>query len=91
MLAADRAALNVLEQMPPLLVLLWPHAVFVSAGSVTIAGVIYLAARALHPFALGKTLGGMIHNRVLIAMVPAYLVLTYLGVTLVFAAGRSLP
>jgi len=86
LLAADRAALNLLEQMPPFLVLLWLHAVFVSAPGATLAGGIYLAARAAHPFLLGRSLGGMIRNRVLLSTVPAYLVITHLALSLAWAA-----
>lgn len=57
MLAADRVQLNTLEHMPPFLVLLWLNAVFVSPFSASVAGAIYVAARALYPFLLGGRLG----------------------------------
>ena len=36
--AADRTAMNFLEQMPPFLVTLWLHAAFVDAGRSTLLG-----------------------------------------------------
>ena len=77
MLAADRMQLNTLEQMPPFLVLLWLNAVFVSPMSATIAGGIYVLARALYPLALGKRLGRGVRAMVLASTVPGYLVILY--------------
>ena len=77
MLAADRMQLNTLEQMPPFLVLLWLNAVFVSPMSATIAGGIYVAARAIYPLALGKRLGRGVRAMVLASTVPGYLVVLY--------------
>ena len=50
LLAADRIQLNMLEHMPPFLVLLWLQAFVVSAESATLMGWIYLGLRALYPF-----------------------------------------
>lgn len=75
MLASDRMQLNLLEHMPPFLVLLWLHAVFVSVDVATAAGAVYVAARALYPFALGFRVGRNIRALTLAATVPGYLVL----------------
>ena len=82
MLAADRAQLNMLEHMPPFLALLWLHAAFVSPGSATLAGVIYVAARIAHPVVMGSKLGRGVRLTILFATLPGYLVLTYLMVGL---------
>lgn len=50
LLVADRTMLNMLEQMPPFLVTLWLHAIFVSPVSATIGAWIYIATRAIYPF-----------------------------------------
>lgn len=78
MLAADRIQLNMLEHMPPFLVLLWLNAIFIGPGGATLAGAIYVAARALYPLLIGGRLGRGIRSTVLIATVPGYLVLAYL-------------
>lgn len=77
MLAADRMQLNTLEQMPAFLTLLWLNAVFVGPRGATIAGGIYVAARALYPFAMGKRLGRGIRALVLASTVPGYAVILY--------------
>ena len=75
MLAADRIHLNMLEQMPPFLVLLWLNAVFVGATSTTIAGGIWVAARLLYPFVMGSRLGRGLRAAILLSTVPGYLVI----------------
>jgi hypothetical protein len=85
MLAADRVQLNMLEHMPPFLVLLWLHAVFVGPGSATLAGGVYLLARVSYPLMLGQQLGRGIRRQVLLATVPGYLVLAWLAGGLVVA------
>lgn len=77
MLAADRTQLNMLEHMPPLLVLLWLNAVFVGPRGATIGGALYIAARALYPLLLGRRLGRGIRAQVLIATGTGYAVLAY--------------
>ncbi|MEN0060785.1 MAG: MAPEG family protein [Myxococcota bacterium] len=78
MLAADRTQLNMLEHMPPFLLLMWLHAVFVSPLSASVAGGVYLVARIGHPILMGSRLGRGIRLAVLIATVPGYLVIVYL-------------
>lgn len=82
MLAADRGQLNMLEHMPTFLVLLWAHAVFVSATTATIVGGIYVASRALYPFVWTARMKGTI----LIATLPGYLMVLYFVTTLLYAA-----
>ncbi|MFT5584054.1 MAG: putative MAPEG superfamily protein [Cognaticolwellia sp.] len=77
MLAADRMQLNTLEQMPPFLVLLWLNAVFVGPMGATIAGGVYVLARAAYPLALGKRMGRGVRAMVLASTVPGYLVILY--------------
>lgn len=57
LLAADRVQLNTLEHMGPFLVLHGLNAVYVSPFSATVAGSLYVAARALYPFLIGERLG----------------------------------
>ncbi len=75
MLAADRIQLNMLEHMPPFLVLLWLTAVFVGPGPATLGGVIYLLARLGYPLAMGSRLGRGIPARIMLSTAPGYLVL----------------
>jgi len=84
MLAADRVQLNMLEHMPPFLVLLWLNAAFVDPRSATIAGGVYVAARALYPLALGTRLGRGVRAAVLLSTVPGYLVLGWFSGALVW-------
>ncbi len=86
MLASDRAQLNMLEHMPVFLVLLWLNAVFVGPLGATIAGGIYLVARAAYPILMGGRLGRGIRVGLLAATVPGYLVIVYLSVRLIVAA-----
>ncbi len=87
MLAADRMQLNTLEHMGPFLALLWMNAVFVNAWSATVAGAVYVAARAYYPFALGMRLGRGIRAQVLASTVPGYVVIVYFVGRLVAALG----
>ncbi len=89
MLAADRMQLNMLEHMGPFLVLFWLNAVFVDGPWTTVAGGVYVAARAIYPFMLGGRLGRGIPGKVLVATVPGYAVLTYLCGALVAAMFTS--
>ena len=82
MLAADRIQLNMLEHMPPFLVLLWLHAAFVGAESATIAGGVYVFARAIYPLVLGQRLGRSVRNSILVSTVLGYGVIAYFGVSL---------
>lgn len=88
MLAADRIQLNLLEHMPPFLVLLWCNAVFVGTQSATVAGAIYVLARLAYPFLMGNRLGRSIQAKVLIATVPGYGVMLWLLGALLWALLR---
>jgi hypothetical protein len=78
MLAADRIQLNMLEHMGPFLALLWLNAIFIGPRGATIAGGIYVGARALYPLLMGKRLGRGIQAKILISTGAGYLVLVYL-------------
>lgn len=88
MLAADRMQLNMLEQMPPFLVLLWLNAAFVGPTGATWAGAVYIAARLLYPVVLGSKLGRGIRAQVFLATGPGYLVIIYLAGALLFRLWR---
>ena len=83
MLAADRVQLNTLEHMPPFLVLLWLNAIFVGPLGATIAGVVYVLARAAYPVVLGARLGRGVRLGIVLATGPGYVVLAYLSGALV--------
>ena len=85
LLAADRMQLNTLEHMPPFLILMWLVAVFVGPQPATIAGAVYLAARAYYPLVLGTRLGGGIKPKILLSTGVGYGVLVYLAGALVMA------
>jgi hypothetical protein len=89
MLAADRYQLNMLEHMPPFLALLWLHAVFVGPTSATVAGAVYVAARALYPLMMGSRLGRGLRWSIFVATAPGYLVLAWLAGGLVWALVRG--
>lgn len=86
MLAADRTQLNMLEHMPPFLVLMWAHAVFVSTSTATIVGGIYVASRMLYPIMLGRKMGRDIRWTILFATGFGYLMVAYFIGTLLHAA-----
>ena len=86
MLAADRVQLNMLEHMPPFLLLMWLHAVFIGTTGATIAGSVYLAARVAYPLLMGARLGRGIKAAILLATLPGYLVIAYLGGALLYGA-----
>ena len=86
LLAADRVQLNTLEHMPPFLLLLWLNAVFVGTFSATIAGAIYVAARALYPSMIGRKLGRGIKASIFLSTAPGYGVLAWYCGALVYAA-----
>jgi hypothetical protein len=85
MLAADRVLLNIHEHMTPFLALLWLHAVFVGPVGATVAGAVYVVARAAYPFLMGGRLGRGIPARIVIATGVGYLVLGYLAAALGYA------
>ena len=76
MLAADRVQLNMLEHMPPFLVLLWLQSLLVSPQSAAVLGGIYLLLRASYPVFLGSTLKRDIPRRLLLNTFAGYAVLT---------------
>lgn len=84
MLAADRSMLNMLEQMPPFLCLLWLHSVFVGSFGASVAGGVYVIARVAYPFLLGRNLDAL-PPRVLVATFTGYGVLVYLAGALAWA------
>jgi uncharacterized membrane protein YecN with MAPEG domain len=86
MLAADRYVGNMLEHMPPFLLLLWLNAIFVGPDGATLAGGAYVLSRVVYPFAMGKTLGRGIPNRIMLATIIGYVVLSYLVVRLIVVA-----
>jgi hypothetical protein len=86
MLAADRCAGNMLEHMPPFLVLLWLNAIFVGPRGATFAGGAYILSRLVYPFVMGRRLGRGVPSRIMFATVIGYLVLTYMAVRLAIAA-----
>lgn len=85
MLAADRTQLNVLEHMGPFLVLLWLNAVFVSPMSATVGGGVYVAARLLYPFVMGRKTGRSAPALIMASTVPGYLVLVWFAGALIAA------
>jgi hypothetical protein len=85
MLAADRYVGNMLEHMPAFLLLLWLNAVFVDPRSASWAGAIYVGARVIYPFVMGRRLGRGVPNRILFVTVTGYLVLAYFIARLVAA------
>ncbi len=83
MLAVDRVQLNTLEHMPPFLILLWLHAVFVSPNGATIGGAIYVVARALYPVFMGQRLGRGVRGQIMFATGTGYAVLIYFAGALI--------
>jgi hypothetical protein len=88
MLAADRYMLNMLEQMPPFLVLLWLYSVFIGSFGATVAGSIYVATRVAYPILLGRSIESGLPTRILFATFTGYAVLIYLAGGLFLAALR---
>jgi hypothetical protein len=89
MLAADRCVGNMLEHMPPFLLLLWLNAIFVEPRGAAIAGAAYVGSRVVYPFVMGRQLGKGVPTRILFATVIGYLVLAYLALRLVVAVAVS--
>ena len=85
MLAADRNQLNLLEHMPPFLIVLWLYAVFVSALWATWAGALYLVLRVLYPFVLGRKLKRGIPTRLLFVTFGSYGILAFMLLHLVWS------
>ena len=79
LLAADRIQLNMLEHMPPFLILLWLQARVVSPDSAALLGWIYLVLRVLYPFLLGTEIKRSFRLRVLLTTFPAYGVMVVMG------------
>ncbi len=89
MLAADRYLGNTLEHMAPFLLLLWLQATLVSPRAATLGGFVYVLCRASYPFAMGRDLRGSAPTRIMLATVPAYLVLAYFVISLALAAAAA--
>ena len=85
LLAADRIQLNMLEHMPPFLVLLWLQAFVVSAESATLMGWIYLGLRALYPFFLGSEIRTGFPLRLLFNTFSAYGVMAVMAFWILFS------
>ena len=83
MLAADRIQLNMLEHMPPFLILMWLCAFVVSPLEATIYGGIYTGSRAIYPFIVGKSMGMLIPMRILFVTVTGYLMLFILAIRII--------
>jgi len=86
MLAADRYAGNMLEHMPPFLILLWLNAIFVGPRGATVVGAAYVVARLVYPLVMGRRLGKGVPTRILFVTVIGYLVVAYFAVRLAIAA-----
>jgi uncharacterized membrane protein YecN with MAPEG domain len=85
MLAAARYVGNMVEHMPPFLLLLWLNAIFVDPRSATVAGGAYLVSRVLYPFVMGPGRGKCIPTRVLGGTTIGYVVIAYFVARLVVA------
>ena len=83
MLAADRIQLNMLEHMPPFLILLWLCAFVVSPLEATIYGGIYTASRAFYPFIVGKSMGMLIPMSILFVTGIGYLMLFLIALRII--------
>ena len=75
LLASDRSQLNMLEQMPIFLVLMWLHAFVVSGSEAAILGGIYTGLRVLYPIAVGRRLGRRIRAQVLPITFSSYIII----------------
>ena len=85
LLASDRHQLNMLEHMPPFLVLLWLQALIVSVGSAALLGWAYVVVRATYPFFVGSRLRSGIKSRVFINTFTGYGILTVFAVWQIIA------
>ena len=86
MLAADRYVGNMLEHMPPFLILLWLNAIFVGPRGATLVGAVYVVARLVYPLVMGRRLGKGVPTRMLFVTVIGYLVIATFAVRLAIAA-----
>ena len=83
MLAADRSQLNMLEQMPVFLILMWLNAFMVDTTEATILGAIYTGTRALYPVVLRGRMGRDVPRRILIITFTGYFVLLAYSVRII--------
>ena len=83
MLAADRTQLNMLEQMPVFLTLMWLHAFMVNTIEATILGAIYTVSRALYPVFLRGRMGNDVPQRILIITFTGYFVLSAFSIRII--------
>ena len=72
LLASDRHQLNMLEHMPPFLLLLWLQALVVSTASATALGAAYVVIRATYPLFVGHELRTSIKPHVFINTFAGY-------------------
>ena len=86
MLAADRYVGNMLEHMPPFLILLWLNAIFVGQRGASFAGGAYILSRLLYPLAMGRRLGRGVPSRIMFATVIGYAVIAYFAARLLVVA-----
>ena len=86
MLAADRYVGNMLEHMPPFLILLWLNAIFVGPRGASFAGGAYILSRLLYPLAMGRRLGRGVPSRIMFATVIGYAVIAYFAARLLVVA-----
>lgn len=89
MLAADRVQLNMLEQMPPFLVLLWLNAVFVDVTWATVTGLVYVLSRVLYPLMVGTRMGRGVKMSIFVATGPGYLVIVAYAAALVWRVATA--
>ena len=83
MLAADRTQLNMLEQMPVFLTLLWLHAFLVDMTEATILGAIYTGSRALYPVILRGHMGRDVPKRILVITFTGYFVILAFSIRII--------
>ena len=85
LLASDRHQLNMLEHMPPFLVLLWMQAAVVSVESAVMLGWAYVVIRATYPLFVGSRLRSAIKPRVFINTFTGYGILTVFAIWQVYS------
>lgn len=85
MLAVDRVVINTQEQMLPFLASLWLHAIYVSASSATILGIVYVVLRSIYPVLIGKKLSKINPKRVYFVTLPCYGIIFYMLGSVVYS------
>ena len=82
MLAADRIQLNMLEQMPTFLTLLWLYSFFIDIQCASILGGIYIFSRAIYPLILNGKMGREVTPKIFISTFIGYGVQFYFAIAL---------